>query len=446
MTVINATPTTFWDQVVKVAQPGDTVLCADGTYENFHLYNLSKAAPGITIKPADGASVVINGISLDGSGGYTFDGITCAGVVFFGNGDSMVFKNGKIINQPTPGYSMGVMVRNSTNCTIDTVEITGLGMGVAFYDNSKGGHKLLNCYIHDILGPDAIDIFSSSNIEIGYNTIHDIFPGVGDHPDACQVDSPVAGGTRTANINIHDNYYYRGVNSFNQVNSDGTTSVNVSQGAQGIAFCGNADNVTIKGNANFGAMWNNISLAACNNCVIDDNYCNSYSQGTLTYSGNIVVRGGSTNCTFTNNIANSAGPYVPAGDPPLVNCTFTNTIIIPAAKDINDRSTLDTWLASHPNCGSTLANRTAPIVTPPVVVPPVVVPPVVDPKDAIIADLQNQLSVSSKAITDLTASLTVSQGQVTKLTATNKTLYARIGTLQYWLKRLKSEIDTALAV
>lgn len=428
MTIINATPSNFWDQVVRSAQPGDTVVCASGTYDEFHLYKLPKAAPGITIKPADGATVLFQGITLDNSGGYTFDGITSAGSVLFVNDSNMHFKNGKVINGKDPAvFITGIMIRSATNCTVYNTEITGCGCGVVFYDNPVGGHKLINSYIHDIVGPDAIDVFSSSNIEIGSNTIHDIFPGVGDHPDACQVDSPVQGGTRTTNVSIHDNYYYRGVNSFNG---------NVAQGAQGIAFCANADNVVIKHNANFGAMYNNVSISACNNVVVDDNYCVSYSQGDLPYSGNMVVRGGSTNVAVTNNVENYAGTYVPTGDPPLVNCTFTGNTQIPTAKNKDDRSTLDAWLAMHPYCGSTLANVSTPVVT----------PPIIDPKDATIADLQNQLSVANKAITDLTNSFTISQNQVTKLTATNKTLYARIGTLQYWLKRLKSEIDTALTV
>lgn len=359
MTDHHATTSTDLAAAISASAPGETIFIAAGVYSALGYNNLKKLAPGITLKPEPGAEgkVSVQGISLNGCAGFTFDGIACEGPgvgVYFSSCDRMTLLNGVI--RPTSiakgAYPNGVWVRNSTNVTVRGNEVTGVGLGIGLYANPVGGITIAGNHIHHIVGPDAIDVFSSSNVEVAQNTIHDIFPSPGSHPDACQVDSPVAGVARSAHLNIHDNYAYRGGDSLSVQQADGTYVIVQAQGAQGVSFVANADDVTIKGNATFGGMYNHIQMSAVNGGVVVDNFCQSYDQGTLPYSGNIIVRGGATNVDVSGNVANSIGPYSPAGTPPLVNCTFENNILIARAKDATDRAAIDAWLAAHPACGA----------------------------------------------------------------------------------------------
>ena len=293
-----ATPATFWGVITNSAKaPGDTVtLTVSGDYPNPNLYTARRAAPGVTVRPAAGVAARFPGLSISASEGFTFEGVEVAGGVAISGSNAITISGSKIA--PT-AYAAGVTVRRSTNIKVLNNELTNTGIGISFYDNPVGGLLAQGNHIHDIDGPDIIDVFSSSNVQLIGNTAHDVRPTAEAHPDFIQIDSPVAGGTRTANVLVKDNVYFVGV-------SPRTTP------AQGI-FAGHADNLTVTGNALWGTYQNGFSFSDVKTATLEDNFTSSQA----------TVRGGSDSVTFTNNVAFSFQNYAPAGTPPNTNIALS---------------------------------------------------------------------------------------------------------------------------
>lgn len=336
---LHATTADYWAALAKTSRPGDVVWLASGTYPDPRLYNAGRAAPGVVVKPEPGAKVVFSALSVSTSNGFTFDGIEVNGPVAFANSSHGGIRN-SLIRGIGESFPTGIMLRNGADLVATGNELTHVSVGIAVYDNRVGGITVSGNNIHEIAGPDAIDVFSSVNVTLDGNTIRDIASADGSHPDALQVDSPVAGGARTAHITITRNSYRRG--------TSGVTIGGVfkpSLAAQGIPFVGHADDLTVRGNLNFGTLYNAQSFSDVHGAVVENNF----NQGYAPYPANVVVRGGSSNVVIRNVVANNIGPYVPRGDPPLANVQMRDNSVIPAASGPGDVKRLSAWLSNSPN-------------------------------------------------------------------------------------------------
>lgn len=357
MSTIALTVATPIKTALSVAVPGDILVLGPGSYPALSLSNIAKAGAGVIIRGEAGAELA--SLTLTGCSGLRFESLTLRGPVAMSGCNGVVFTTGVI--RPPSGYPNGVQVRSSVNVEISLNDISQVGSGVSLYDNRVGGAspatglRVLNNHIHHCAGPDAIDVYSSSNVLVAGNTIHDICPSAGTHPDACQVDSPVVGGVKTAHVIIEDNFYYKGTGSI--VLTDGSTRNPVA--IQGIAFCAHADDVVIRRNANFGCGSNAISLSAVIGTLVEDNFCQGYGE----YAPKILVRGSSRDIVVTGNASAGASIYAPSGAPVPVNVQLTNNVNIAAAAGPDDHAALDAWLAAHPHCGSDLL-RAAPAPDP----------------------------------------------------------------------------------
>jgi hypothetical protein len=307
----SATPSSFIAVLANAKAGGDSVtLVVPGDYPAPNLYTAKRPAPGVTVKAAAGVAARFPALSFSSSDGFAFEGVEIAGPVSVSNSTNIALRHVRIA--PAPNVS-GFVVRRSIGVSLEDSEVTGGGLGVSFYDNPVGGLKLLRTHIHDISGPDAIDSYSSSNVLIADNLVHDILQVGTSHPDVIQVDSPVAGGTRSAHVTITGNRYYKGF-------SVGAVS------AQGI-FVGHADDLTIVNNGLSGTMQNGISLADVHGARVEDNFATAQA----------TVRGASDSVTFRRNVAFTFQDYAPVGTAPNTNVVWeSNTATSPGGSTDKD--------------------------------------------------------------------------------------------------------------
>ena len=319
-----ATPATFWGVITNTAKPGDVVHLTAGSYPDPKFYRVTKAAPGVLVRPQRGETVTLAGLSISATEGLTFEGLEVLGSVVI-NGSSRIEIRDLSIHSRTSDRPSGLTVRNSADITVRRNDISSVGAGIVLYANPVGRILVDQNNIHDIAGPDAIDSFSSSNVVISRNVIRDIAPAAGAHPDAIQIDSPVPGVARSTNVKVINNRYFKGT-------GEG------SMAAQGV-FAGHVDNLTIRGNELFGTMFNGISVSDVMTGLVEDNFV----QGLPEYPTSIVTRGGSADVTVRGNTAMRIQAYTPAGTPPLVRYVEENNVKIPSAKNSDDTARRGAW-------------------------------------------------------------------------------------------------------
>lgn len=335
------------------AASDDVLTLAAGDYSELRLTAGAKVG-SVTIQAEPGATIA--GLNLTSCAGLCFVGVTLTAPLSISKSERITFTAGRIA---PPNYANGGTIRQSKDVEVSYCEIVGIGNSLSFYNNPIGGEtpqtglRLIGNWFHGVRGPDVIDIYSSCNVLVDRNTIEmDCYVGSG-HPDALQVDSPVkdAKGVpiRTRNVVITDNVFIRTNDPAPQ--PDGSRS----DPAQGIAFVAHADDVTIRGNANFGAAANGISVAGCRRGLVEDNLV----LGVGAWS-KITVRSQSDSVMVRNNVANDVGVYAPSGVAPSTNVAFEGNKEIPAAAGLEDRAVFDAWLAAHPDCGSPLATHLRP--------------------------------------------------------------------------------------
>jgi hypothetical protein len=309
---LQATPANLLAQV-RAAQPGDVVRLASGTYSIG--FTVQKPAPGITIEPAPGATVIASVLNLTGSTNITVDGVDVpmAGAGAYGatagpGSQNITFRHLKV-HQADNKTNDGVAfyIRGANAITVDSSEIGHSGIGINIIDTD---HVVLtNNLIHDISGDD-IDLAGAPYAKVIGNTAINNVPGPDEHPDFIQF-----WGTKTnpnpCDIVIEKNRYDRGKGG-------------AAQGIFGEGGC----NVTIANNIIRGAMGNGIALAFTNGANISGNFV----QGYPDMASGMVVRNRCSNITMTNNAAGAVTNYVVAGEMPCTNVKISSTTIVKAAK------------------------------------------------------------------------------------------------------------------
>jgi hypothetical protein len=128
---LTATPANVWPQV-QAAQPGDVVQLQTGAYV-LDLWNLPKAAPGVTVMPAPGAVVTASEIDTSGSANLILKGIEVVAsastqyAVTCGGGCTGDVFDGLKVHQadPTLMSGVGIFLRSVQGVTVRTPKSTG---------------------------------------------------------------------------------------------------------------------------------------------------------------------------------------------------------------------------------------------------------------------------------------------------------------------------------
>ena len=338
---LHATCATLYPSIIA-AKPGDVISIAAGKCETLNLYNVNKAAPGITLQPAPGATVEIAGINLNVSDGYTFragpgvlevtpwahNGIAVAFGGSANHFDGLTVHGGQA-DYTTAGGN-GFMIRDATGGSITNNELYWLNTGINHLNPLNNGETILIARnrLHDIRF-DGIR-GQSSKIEIRGNTLSDFYPTAGDHPDGVQfwttgLSAPLH------DITIADNVIRQGAG----------------RPIQGL-FIGNENrqpfhNLTITGNLVLGGMYHGLSVGwADATLVISDNYVGGF-VGNLDGAQQMVpwlMVGDSVGGKVSNNYATG---WQIDGANKNTGLVLSNNHTIPLAK-AGDYTMANRWL------------------------------------------------------------------------------------------------------
>jgi hypothetical protein len=331
ITVANAsgtavTPAT-WRAALAAASPGTTLLMAAGDYGPMGIYGVSKAAPGVMLQGQ--AGVTCSYIDFGGAAGVGISGFTFTGLyngqygIYVESGCDRIVVDHMTTAGNNPGAvhsGVGIWCRGATNLTITNNTLANLADGIDGLDCSNvtiaGNHitKISDNFIFWSSLKNAV-------IEKNYLANFDFIDG-GTHPDTIQIASTGATG-RSSNITIRYNNY------------DAKTGV----AAQGIAFVGDVDGVTITGNCTFGAQYNGCSVASSTNVTITDNFVQGW-----TYSPGILARGASDTVAMSGNWCANTPTTIEA----CTNVTIGSNTLIANATGSGDATLRNTWLAAHP--------------------------------------------------------------------------------------------------
>lgn len=367
----------------KAAVAGDTILLPAGTYATLDLTNAVYAAPGLTLKAAPGAAVVIGQATFNGTQGVSLAGVEIVqpvgswmSALYVDTAARVNFDGLHVHHLGTAMAGTGVIIRSSTDVTFTNSEVDHVGLGIALVDSQRvtvRGNRT-----HDLSG-DAIDVAGTSASIIDGNSDTDHFPNPGDHPDFIQFWGDAANPLPAGNV-VTNNVYRRGKGAV----------------VQGI-FVERQANLTITGNGMSGAMSNGVSLSAVQGAVVTGNFV----QGWTDMDSWITVRGQSSNVTVTGNVGGVSN--VADGGLPNPNFVQSGNGAIPKAA-IGDTSALDAWLAAKngPTC----------------------------PPDPQVSVLQAKVAALQVQLTAATASAAALQAQVTVLTATVASNAAAFSTIR----------------
>jgi hypothetical protein len=319
---------------VRASSPGDVVLLPGGSYPTLDLSNVKFAAPGITLKPAPGAKVIVGQAIFSNSQGMTLSGVEITqpvsswmSALYVAGASRMNFDGLHIHHADGSMGGTGAIIRDSSDVTLTNSEVDHIGLAIAAIDSQR--ITLRGNRIHDLSG-DAIDVAGSGNSLIDGNSDTDHYPTEGSHPDFIQFWG-TAGNPTPANNVVTGNVYRRGKGAV----------------AQGV-FIENQANITISGNAMSGTMGNGISLSAVKTASVTGNFV----QGWADMASWITARGGSSNLTITGNFSSGGVSIVPksASEAATTGVVQGGNTAIPRAA-VGDTSALTAWLAAknhHP--------------------------------------------------------------------------------------------------
>lgn len=200
------------DEDVRVAlgqaRPGDAIVFSPGVYSAIRITNRHWAAPGITLRPAVGAKVIIRSKAIgagpfvfDGASGVTIDGLeldTFDGVgVYMGDGERLVVKNseihGAIVGPDEIRKKGGLAVSfgdGCVDCALINTHIHHVGGGVN--GSSMVNAKIIGNRLHDLRGDGmhfrpGVGRDGGFSIVIEGNELRDFYKQPADHLDAIQL-------------------------------------------------------------------------------------------------------------------------------------------------------------------------------------------------------------------------------------------------------------------
>jgi Ca2+-binding RTX toxin-like protein len=256
MAILSVSTTAELLAAVKLAQPGDEIRMAPGQYSGVSLKGILPAG-NVTITSADPTNpAVLSDLTVSGSSNLTISNVKMMvpdNSYTWYHFQILSSSNIKVVDTLFEGPGLtpvqsttGLMVRNSTNVSIDSSEFKNLVFGVAFLDNK--GVSVTNSLFHDIRC-DGIRGGGNSQVNFSYNYFTDFRPAIGEHADAIQFWTTNTTAP-TSDITIIGNAIVRGTNG---------------APIQGIFFRDELmtmpySNVTVKDNIVIGGSYNSITL------------------------------------------------------------------------------------------------------------------------------------------------------------------------------------------
>jgi Ca2+-binding RTX toxin-like protein len=339
MAVYTVTDSGTLTAMLKLAQPGDTVALAPGTYGGLLFQNLNLG--GVTITSANPLTpATITDLYIINSSGMTFSGLEFVAPASFGDNVWKVTAShdihfdhlnahGSLDGNPADDVT-GFLIRTSSNVSVTNSEFQQLSNGIGQLDNT--GLTISGNSFHDIQ-TDGVRGGGSSNVVVSNNTFTDFYPAVGDHPDAIQFWTTNE-TTSAHDITITDNLFLRGAG----------------QVAQGIFIrdeVGNIpyQNVTITGNYIIGGMYNGIAVIGGNNVTINNNTVAGFSDMESWVRLENV-----TNATISNT---SADTFLTSVNDSQI--TQTATLTLPLATDAGSGA-MAQWQTSHPTANQVIGD------------------------------------------------------------------------------------------
>lgn len=216
MSIFAVSTTADLVSAIKLAQSGDEIRLSPGQYAGVVLQGISPAG-NVTITSADPSNPAnFSGLIVTGSSNLTFSNVKMTvpdNSYTWYHFQVVNSSNIKIVDSVFDGPGMtpvqetsGLIVRNSSNVTIDSSEFKNLVWGVHFLDNT--GITVTNSLFHDIR-QDGIRGGANSQVVYSYNYFTNFHPTPDEHADAMQFWT--ANTTRAASdITVIGNVVVRG--------------------------------------------------------------------------------------------------------------------------------------------------------------------------------------------------------------------------------------------
>lgn len=193
MSIFAVSTTAELINAAKLAQAGDEIRLAPGRYDSVVLQGIAPSG-NVTITSADPSNPAnFSGLMVTGASNLTFSNVKMTvpdNSFTWYHFQIMNSSNIKIVNSVFDGPGMtpvqetsGLIVRNSSNVTIDSSEFKNLVWGVHFFDNT--GITVTNSLFHDIR-QDGIRGGANSQVVYSYNFFTNFHPTPDEHADAMQ--------------------------------------------------------------------------------------------------------------------------------------------------------------------------------------------------------------------------------------------------------------------
>ena len=337
MSVINVSTTEGLTKALGVAQSGDTISLAAGTYSGLAFKSVNFAG-NVTIQSQDIAhEAVLKSFNISNSSGLTFRNLEFSNAKETGlytwtvtDSKNIAFDHlnvhGTLDGNPQNDVE-GIGIARSTNVSITNTEFHELYRSVAV--SVSNGINISGNTFHDI-ARSGIYGADDSNVTISKNIFTDFFPKAGDHMDAIAFYNTATGGV-SKNIVISENLIFRG-------------SGFQTQGIYLRDQTGKSpyENLQITNNTIIGEGYNGIGVGEVQKgLVVSGNTVLSYD--TKDQISWIDVRN-STGAVVNNNTASLVGVVASNGN---VGLSATGNKIVGAVTDSGSVA-LSNWLTSHP--------------------------------------------------------------------------------------------------
>lgn len=258
---------------LKVAQDGDVIRLAAGTYTGVSISNINISG-GVTITSADPAhEAQIVGMGVSNSSGLTFQGLELVSTgdtkatpfTVVGSHDihfDQLYVHGSLDHNPANDPA-GILVRGSVNVSITNSTFEQLYWGVAHVDDS---HLTVSGNTFHDIRMDGVRGGGSSYVTISGNSFSDFHPNPGDHGDAIQFWT--TGTTASAHdIVITNNQIHRGSGEVMQ-------GIFMRDELKTLPY----QHVTISGNLISGGMYNGIYLTHGQDVTVTNNIVQGFSD------------------------------------------------------------------------------------------------------------------------------------------------------------------------
>lgn len=335
--VVDSVPS--FNNALKVAQGGDTIQLASGTYSGLAISNV-KFASGVTITSLDATTpAVLTNFNINGSNGLTFTNLefVAKAPAYFAfqvrNSDDIHFYGLRVhgsLDGDASNDADGLQVLNSSNVSITYSEFQQLGRGMAIGSTTNvvvEGNKVFG------IRSDGMDFAQVANLRVTGNLIHSINAVGDDHPDAIQFWTL---GTTVASrdILISGNVILRG-------EGGATQGIYLRDEIGGMPY----ERVTIENNIVVGTGYNAIRVNGAKDLVVKGN--------------ELISNPGDTNKSFmlvqnADGVRATDNKAISIGFDKVTNLTSVGNVLNQPVPDAGVGA-LKAWVVSHPDTAALIS-------------------------------------------------------------------------------------------